>query len=266
MRAMHTVSPPSSVSGSRGRPAGAAGRRTRRTRAAALVAIAAALGACVQPQMPPAIPVPGPGPGPAAAPPAPPSAPRLAGSSWYWIGTSTPAGLVAPGDPGLFNVEFLDGGQLAAQLDCNRASATWRQDGAALRIGPLQGARRACAQGSEAERFARQLALVRGARNSGGLLELDLGEAGTMSLARDPDARLRSFDCPDGSALWVAFSSAGAQVRWRNASWQLKPQQTASGTRYAGGSTILFTRGTEASLVDGGRQVAGPCVARRGAA
>ncbi|HYF60447.1 MAG TPA: MliC family protein [Burkholderiaceae bacterium] len=225
------------------------------------LAVAALLAACAIPQMPTPIPVPGTGP---VVPPPAAGVPRLAGSSWYWIGTATPAGLVTPADPGQFNLEFLDGGQLAAQLDCNRGTATWRQDGGSLRIGPVAGARRACAGGSEAERFSRQLALVRGARTANGLLELDLGETGTMTLARDPDARLRSFDCPDGSAVWVAFVRDLALVRYRGASWQLKQQSTASGPRYAAGNAVLFSKGNDATLIDGGRQLAGPCTWRRG--
>jgi heat shock protein HslJ len=190
--------------------------------------------------------------------------PKLAGSSWYWLGTNTPAGLVAPADPGAFNLEFLDGGQLAAQLDCNSGGASWIQNGGALTIGPLRSTRKACPSASEADRFGQQLALVRGARQSMGLLELSLGEAGQMVMARDPDWRLRAFDCPNGVApLLVAFGRDQAVLRWKGTGWQMRQQPTGSGVRYASGNAILFSKGHEASLINEGRQVAGPCVARR---
>jgi heat shock protein HslJ len=229
------------------------------------IAAAAALAGCAMP-----------GPGPMSAPggmppsqpapvtaPAPPP-PKLAGSSWYWLGTLTPAGLVAPADPGAFNVEFLDGGQLAAQLDCNSGGATWTQSGTALTIGPVRSTRKACPLASEADRFGRQLALVRAAKLGNGLLELSLGDAGSMVMARDPDWRLRSFDCPNGVApLLVAFGRDQAVLRWRGEAWQMKQQTTASGVRYGAGNAILFSKGNEASLLNEGKQVAGPCVARR---
>jgi len=220
-----------------------------------------------------AVPGPEPGPFPAPAPPpattpgvTPPSAgvtPKLAGSSWYWLGSFTPAGLSAPGDPGNYNLEFLDGGQLAAQVACNSGGASWRQSGRNLSIGALKLSRTLCPGGSEGERFSRQLALVRSAGVITGLLELNMGDAGSMLFSRDPDWRLRNFDCPTGSPLLVAFGAEEAVVRWRGESWRLPKQATTSGVRYAGGNTILFSRGAEASLVNEGRQVAGPCRAKR---
>jgi heat shock protein HslJ len=236
-------------------------RARRRAAALALVSVvAAALAGCAMlPSAPSTGPASGPGPLQPAGPP-----PKLAGSSWYWLGTTTPAGLVTPADPGAFNLEFLDGDQLAVQLDCNTGGATWRQTGATMTIGPVRSTRKACPAPSEADRFGRQLPLVRGARLALGLLELDLGEAGTMVLARDPEWRLRAFDCPNGVApLRVAFGRENAVVHWRDASWRMTRQATASGTRYGSDTAILFSRGNEASLVSEGRQVAGPCVARR---
>jgi heat shock protein HslJ len=208
---------------------------------------------------------------PSDAPPTPgpmtttmPTAPKLAGSSWYWLGTMTPAGLVGPADPGAFNLEFLDGGQLAVQLDCNTGGATWQQSGRTLTLGPVKSTRKACPAASEAERFGRQLPLVRSAVLSMGLLQLSLGDAGTMVMARDPDWKLRSYDCPNGApSMLVATGRDQAVVRWRDESWQMRQQSTASGVRYASDTAILFTKGNEASLVSQGKQVAGPCIARR---
>lgn len=236
---------------------------THRTPALALaISAAMALAGC-------ALPVAGPGGGPTPGPgPLPPTTmpvvPKLAGSSWYWLGTMTPAGLVAPADPGAFNLEFLDGGQLVAQLDCNTGGASWKQSGRSLAIGPLKSTRKACPKASEADRFGRQLALVRGAVQSMGLLELSLGDAGAMTFARDPDWRLRNFDCPNGvPPVLVAFGRDRALVRWRDDAWEMRQQPVASGTRYAADNAILFGKGNEVTLVSDGRQVAGPCVSRR---
>jgi membrane-bound inhibitor of C-type lysozyme len=128
----------------------------------------------------------------------------------------------------------------------------------------VRSTRKACPLASEADRFGRQLPLVRAAKLGNGLLELSLGEAGAMVMARDPDWRLRSFDCPNGVApLLVAFGRDQAVLRWRGEAWQMKQQTSASGTRYNAGNAILFSKGNEASLVNEGKQVAGPCVARR---
>ncbi|MFN7645515.1 MAG: MliC family protein [Burkholderiales bacterium] len=231
----------------------------------AALAVAAALAGCALPAPAPTTGAGLPPQQPTRPPPAPAAPPpKLVGSSWYWLGTLTPAGLVAPADPGGFNVEFLDGGQLAAQLDCNSGGATWTQSGASLTVGPVRSTRKACPLASEADRFGRQLPLVRAAILANGLLELSLGEAGSMVMARDPDWRLRSFDCPNGVApLLVAFGRDQAVLRWRGEAWQMKAQTSASGTRYNAGNAILFSKGNEASLVNEGRQVAGPCTARR---
>jgi heat shock protein HslJ len=231
-------------------------------RACAVVAAAVLAGCALPPPGPSeALPTSGPGPMPPTTMPTPP---KLVGSSWYWLGTLTPAGLVGPADPGAFNLEFLDGGQLAVQLDCNTGGATWQQSGRALTLGPVKSTRKACPAASEAERFGRQLPLVRNAVLSMGLLQLSLGDAGTMVMARDPDWKLRSYDCPNGApSMLVAIGRDQAVVRWRDESWQMKQQNTASGVRYASDTAILFSKGNEASLVSQGKQVAGPCIARR---
>lgn len=237
--------------------------RTHAAVRACVVAASAVLAGCAMPPLGPseAPPTPGPGPMPPTMMSTPP---KLAGSSWYWLGTMTPAGLVGPLDPGAFNLEFLDGGQLAVQLDCNAGGATWQQSGRTLTLGPVRSTRKACPAASEAERFGRQLPLVRSAVLSMGLLQLSLGDAGTMVMARDPDWKLRSYDCPNGApSMLVALGRDQAVVRWRDESWQMKPQTTASGVRYASDTAILFSRGNEASLVSQGKQVAGPCIARR---
>lgn len=189
--------------------------------------------------------------------------PSLAASSWYWLGTIGPAEFVAPADPGNFNLEFLDGGQLAAQIDCNRGTSSWRQSGNTMRIGPLATTRMACPPGSEATRFGRQLGQVRSAVVVRGLLELGTEDAGTMVFARDPDWRLRSYDCPGGSPLQVATGGGQAVVRLRKDSWLLAQQTAGSGQRYAQGNAILIVRGPDANLIVGGKQIAGPCSTRR---
>jgi heat shock protein HslJ len=229
--------------------------------------MAAALCGCAVPMLPETRTVP-----PAAPEPSVPAAPRpaveqvkLAGSSWYWLGTITPAGVITPTDPGGYNVEFLDGGQLAAQMDCNRGTASWKQSARRLQIGPVAGTRAACAPGSESARFARQLQTVRGAGVVGGVLELETPE-GTMTLARDPDWRLRSFECGAVAPVVVVFGREQALVRWDGNLWALKQQPTGAGVRYGAGNVLLFTKGPEATLVVEGQQVAGPCVAKRLAA
>jgi hypothetical protein len=202
------------------------------------------------------------GPAPGAPPADPP--PRLAGSSWYWLGTVGPAGSAIPADPAVYNLEFLDGGQLAAEIDCHRAGATWRQSaGNALSIGPLSGGKVACPAPSEAERLARQLPTARSARVADGLLAIETGDAGTMLFARDPDWKLRVFECPGGPPVVAVFGREQAVVRFGGRQWAMQQQRAASGVRYGAGNAILFNRGKEVTLVNEGKQIAGPCVSRR---
>jgi heat shock protein HslJ len=211
------------------------------------------------------------GPSTGARPPTPePSAPRpsapgpsLNASSWYWLGTIGGTEFASPADPGNFNLEFLDGGQLAAQVDCNRGSSSWQQDGASLRISPLATTRMTCSPGSEAARFGRQLQQVRSAAMVRGLLELSTEDAGTMVFARDPEWRLSSYDCPGGSRLRVAVGRGQAVVRLRRDTWALNQQSVGSGQRFAEGNAILIVRGPDANLIVDGRQIAGPCSNRR---
>jgi hypothetical protein len=233
---------------------------------------------CTTPALPPAQPVyipkpvqipPSGGIGQSAAPgpdtSTKPSAARpwLAASSWYWLGTGSAAEFVSPADPGNFNLEFLDGGQLAAQIDCNRGSASWQQEGSVLRIDPVATTRMACSPGSQGARFARQLGQVRSAALVRGLLELGTGDAGTMVFARDPDWRLNRYDCPGGSPLQVAVGRGQAVVRLRTNSWSMAQQSVGSGQRFAEGNAILIIRGPDANLIEGGKQIAGPCSMRR---
>jgi heat shock protein HslJ len=204
-----------------------------------------------------------PGPAPAAGTKPAAVGPSLAASSWYWLGTIGSGEFAAPADPDSFNLEFLDGGQLAAQIDCNRGSSSWRQDGSSLRIGPLATTRMACPPGSEATRFGRQLGQVRSAALVRGLLELRTEEAATMVFARDPDWRLNSYDCKGGSPMQVAVGGGQAVVRLRTDSWLLAQQAAGSGQRYTQGNAILIIRGPDANLIVGGKQIAGPCSTRR---
>lgn len=206
-------------------------------------------------------PPPAAGPGTGARPSAP--GPSLRASSWYWLGTIGGAEFVSPADPGTFNLEFLDGGQLAAQVDCNRGSSSWQQDGGTLRIGPLATTRMACPPGSEAARFGRQLQQVRSAALVRGLLELSTEDAGTMVFARDPEWRLSSYDCPGGSPMRVAVGRGQAVVRLRTDAWALTQQAVGSGQRFADGNAILIIRGPDANLIVEGKQIAGPCSTRR---
>ncbi len=241
---------------------------------------ASLIAACTSPALPPAQPgyIPKPieitrpdtigqtsPPAPAPIGGARPSAPgpSLNASSWYWLGTIGGAEFVAPADPGSFNLEFLDGGQLAAQVDCNRGSSSWQQDGSTLRIGSLASTRMACPPGSEAARFVRQLGKVRSAALVRGLLELSTEDAGTMVFARDPEWRLSNYDCPGASPMRVAVGRGQAVVRLRTDAWVLTQQSVGSGQRYAEGNAILIIRGPDANLIVDGKQIAGPCSTRR---
>lgn len=185
----------------------------------------------------------------------------LAGSSWYWLGTLTPNGAITPADPGNYTLEFLEGGSLAIQLDCNRGTASWLQTGSRLSIGKIASTRMACPAGSEGQRLARHLQAVNAAQRLDGVLELS-GAQGSLILSRDPDWRLASYDCRSGQSIVVVFSQDRALVRWGGAQY---PMTRLPGNieRYSSPGASLFRYGPEATLVVDGRQVAGPCPAKR---
>lgn len=117
---------------------------------------------------------------------APPPA-SLAGTRWQLASIQSmddSQGTVRPAEPSRYTLEFGGDGRVAVRLDCNRGSATWKAEPAALSerhratgqlvLGPLASTRAMCAPDSLAPRLASSWAFVRGYVIESGQLHLSL--------------------------------------------------------------------------------------------
>ncbi len=96
--------------------------------------------------------------------PAPPEAGDLdlAGTAWRLVRFEGGDGTVlTPDDRSKYTLTFEPGGRLAARVDCNRGSGTWRSSGPSLELGPLALTRAMCPPGSLHDRIVKQLPYVR---------------------------------------------------------------------------------------------------------
>jgi len=91
-----------------------------------------------------------------------PSSP-LAGTSWQLVKfQSMDDTTLTPKDGANYTIEFADGGQLIARVDCNRGKGTWRSAGPSeLEFGPLALTRAQCPEGSMHDQIVRQWGNIR---------------------------------------------------------------------------------------------------------
>jgi len=91
------------------------------------------------------------------------TAPGLEGTSWQLVkfqgGDET---ILTPDDRSKYTIEFGDGGQLTARVDCNRGRGTWKSSGPNhLEFGPLALTRAQCPPGSLHDHIVKQWPYVR---------------------------------------------------------------------------------------------------------
>lgn len=83
------------------------------------------------------------------------------GVVWTWLSTQTGDGRgVVPDARERYTLEFRSGGTVNVRADCNRGSASYTRDGAALGIGPVALTRMACPADSRDADFVKGLAAV----------------------------------------------------------------------------------------------------------
>jgi membrane-bound inhibitor of C-type lysozyme len=183
----------------------------------------------------------------AAVPATPPAAPL--GIRWYWVRTVDPERNWTPASPGRYVLELTPAGEARVLADCNRGTGRYALEGRALSVGPLATTRMACPAGSLDARFLAQLAAVRGQAVVAGLLRLDLlADGGTMFFAREPDARVVEYRCAGGAQPWAVYTAGRARLAVGPDVLDLAAAESASGARYAAGTTTWFTKGDEAFL------------------
>ncbi|HEY1302690.1 MAG TPA: META domain-containing protein [Vicinamibacterales bacterium] len=91
------------------------------------------------------------------------ASPGLAGTSWQLVkfqgGDDT---TLTPDDRAKYTIEFADGGQLTARIDCNRGRGTWKSTGPSqIEFGPLALTRAQCPAGSLHDQIVRQWGNIR---------------------------------------------------------------------------------------------------------
>jgi membrane-bound inhibitor of C-type lysozyme len=183
----------------------------------------------------------------AAAPVAPPAAPL--GLRWYWVRTVDPERNWTPASPARYVLELSPPGEARVLADCNRGTGRYVLDGRALSVGPLATTRMACPAGSLDARFLAQLAAVRGHAIVAGLLRLDLlADGGTMFFARESDARVVEYRCSGAAQAWAVYTAGRARLAAGPDVLDLAAVESASGARYAAGTTTWFTKGDEGFL------------------
>ena len=93
-----------------------------------------------------------------SAPPSP-----LAGTSWQLVKfQSMDDTTLTPKNGANYTIEFADGGQLIARVDCNRGRGTWQSPGPSqLEFGPLALTRAQCAAGSMHDQIVRNWPFIR---------------------------------------------------------------------------------------------------------
>lgn len=107
--------------------------------------------------------------------------PGLAGTRWRLVAVQSKdvSGTARPAPDRLHVIEFRADGGLAAQLDCNRGTASWQEGiahatGGSLRIGPVASTRALCPPPSMGELLAARLSDVASYRLRDGHLVLVL--------------------------------------------------------------------------------------------
>jgi heat shock protein HslJ len=112
-----------------------------------------------------------------------PRTPPLQGTSWQLVGIQSmddAQGLRRPRDASRYTLSLQADGRAVLQLDCNRATGSWRVEPSAdpgnggFRFGPLASTKVLCPALSLGEPLARQLPYVRGYLLRDGRLNLSL--------------------------------------------------------------------------------------------
>ncbi len=94
---------------------------------------------------------------------------------------------VTPPSPEKYRVEFTTGGNLVAQLDCNRGRGSYKLSGSTLAIDPILATLMACGEGSIASEFTKALQLSTSFRRANDTLMLSMrNDAGTVHMKLVP--------------------------------------------------------------------------------
>ncbi len=148
--------------------------------------------------------------------------PGLTGTTWMWIGSTSPTGQVAVESPTNYSLVFQADGTVNLKADCNNAQASYQVQGQSLtiQVGPMTKA--ACPPGSRSDEFIHYLGSAATYSFQDGNLFIDLAaDGGTLEFATP-----ETLKAADGGALsaalqanpwqWASFASPLGQYDVEN--------------------------------------------------
>lgn len=151
-----------------------------------------------------------------------PQNPPLQGTTWQLVGIQSmddAQGLKRPRDASRYTLSLQADGRAVLQLDCNRATGTWRVEPSAdpsngnFRFGPLAGTRARCPAPSLEEPLARQLPFVRGYMLRDGRLNLSLLADGGILIWEPRAGAGRAYSNRPDPALEAAILATSPDLR-----------------------------------------------------
>jgi heat shock protein HslJ len=147
----------------------------------------------------------------------------LIGTSWLWVGFTSPNDQVAVETPANYSLAFQQDGTVSITADCNSGTGTYQADTQSIKIQPGTLTRAACPAGSRSDEFIQYVGNAASYTFQDGSLFIDLAsEAGTLVLA--PSEQVKADQGGDAmrTALqsnpwqWVSFASAAGQYNLEN--------------------------------------------------
>jgi heat shock protein HslJ len=114
--------------------------------------------------------------------------PELRGTSWRWVGFTSPAEALTIAEPERYTLAFVEGDRVALRADCNRGSAPVSSSSpGVLGVGPMAMTRAMCPPGSLSGRFAHDVSRAVRYSIRGGELHLGLPtDSGVLRFVQGP--------------------------------------------------------------------------------
>ncbi|MCP9837052.1 META domain-containing protein [Cyanobium sp. N.Huapi 1H5] len=151
-----------------------------------------------------------------------PQNPPLQGTTWQLVGIQSmddAQGLTRPANPSRYTLSLQADGRAVLQLDCNRATGSWRVEpstdpgNGGFRFGPLARTKALCPAPSLGEPLARQLPFVRGYLLRDGRLNLSLLADGGILIWEPRAAAGPGYSNQPDPALEAAILAASPDLR-----------------------------------------------------
>ena len=193
------------------------------------------------------------------------SSPPLAGTSWQLVRfRGGDDAVVTPDDGSKYTLAFGADGRVAARIDCNRGSGTWKSSGPSqLEFGPLALTRAMCPPESLHDRIVKHWSNIRSYVVKGGHLFLSLMADGgiyefqPMAPAAPPIkppvtvSGPVTWSCTAGETLRATFYSTTPGMVLLERGGVTRPAfqvKAASGTRYEGDGVLYWEARGEVTL------------------